>query len=144
MVAADVAAGTATTRGSATRNLHRVSLALAFLADLLARLGADAGATLRSAAGAAYAGTLATCHTAILRAGVRAALYLLPDRAAFLASLGADEASASAAAGRLVPALRTVVSRVDALYGGAPAMPVSEVKWLPKTGGGGKKEAAAG
>jgi hypothetical protein len=143
MVASDVAAGVSQQRGSTARNLHRVGLALAFLADLLARLAADAGASLRSAAGAAYGGTLATCHTSILRAGVKAALYLLPDRAAFMASLGEDEAGAKAAADRLVPALRKVVARVEGLYGGAPAMPVSEVKWIPKAGNN-KKEATAG
>jgi hypothetical protein len=143
MVSADVAAGVSQQRGSTARNLHRVGLALAFLADLLSRLASDAGASLRAAAGAAYAGTLATCHTSILRAGVKAALYLLPDRAAFLASLGEDEAGAAGAADRLVPALRAVVARVERLYGGAPAMPVSEVKWIPKAGGN-KKEATAG
>jgi len=141
MVAADVAAGVAATRGSSARNLHRVGLALSFLADLLARLAADPGLPLRAAAGAAYAGSLATCHTGLLRAGVRAALYLLPDRAAFMASLGETEASAYEAAGRLVPALRGVVARVEALYSGAPAMPVSEVKWIPKSK---REEAAAG
>lgn len=140
MVSADVAAGVAATRGSAARNLHRVGLALSFLADLLARLAADPALALRAAAGAAYAGSLATCHTGILRAGVRAALYLLPDRASFMASLNESEASAAASAASLVPALRAVVSRVDALYSGVPSMPVSEVKWLPKSSG--RKEGA--
>jgi hypothetical protein len=69
----------ASTRGSAARNLHRVGLALSFLAELLAALASEPGLALRAAAGPAYAATLATCHTGILRAGVRAALYLLPD-----------------------------------------------------------------
>ena len=142
LVAADVAAGVASTRGSAARNLHRVGLALSFLAELLAALASEPGLALRAAAGPAYAATLATCHTGILRAGVRAALYLLPDRAAFMASLGETEASAAAASRQLVPSLRAVVARVEALYAGAPAMPVSEVKWIPKNSAGGKRAEA--
>ena len=132
VVDADAAAGRATVRGSAARNLHRLASGLAFAAELLAALAADAACPLRTAAGAAYAKTLANYHTALLRAGVRASTYLLPDRAAFLRSLGESEATAKEEVERsLVPALRAVVAAVERLFVGVAAMPVSEVRFLP-------------
>lgn len=137
VVAADVAAGTATVKNSPTRNLHRIASSLAFLADLLAALAADPAAALRPAAADAYGRTLAAAHNGLLRAGVRASLYLLPDRAAFLAAAGepaGDEATADAAA--LARVLARVVARVEALFASAGVkMPVSDVRWLPSGGG---------
>lgn len=134
VVDADVAANCVTVRGSAARNLHRLASSLAFAAELLAALAADASAPLRAATGAAYAKTLANYHTAFLRAGIRASTYLLPDRASFLRSLGETEASAmEEAEKRLVPALRAVVAAVEALFVGVAAMPVSEVRFLPSS-----------
>ena len=132
VVDADAAAGRATARGSAARNLHRLASGLAFAAELLAALAADAACPLRTAAGSAYAKTLARYHTAFLRAGVKASTYLLPDRAAFLRSLGETEASAREEAEKsLVPALTAVVAAVERLFVGVAAMPVSEVRFLP-------------
>ena len=132
VIDADVAANRVTVRGSAARNLHRLATGLAFAAELLAALAADASTPLRTAASAAYGKTLATYHTALLRAGVKASTYLLPDRAAFLRSLGETEASArEEVEGALVPALRAVVAAVEALFVGVAAMPVSEVRFLP-------------
>ena len=134
VVDADVAANCVTVRGSAARNLHRLASSLAFAAELLAALAADASAPLRAATGAAYAKTLANYHTLFLRAGIRASTYLLPDRASLLRSLGETEASArEEAEKRLVPALRAVVAAVEALFVGVAAMPVSEVRFLPSS-----------
>ena len=133
-------AGRATTKNSPARNLHRIATSIAFLADLLARLAGARGekgatpAALRAAAGDAYAATLARCHGVLLRAGVRASLYLLPDRATFLACVGETEASAAAAVAPLAPALAAVVARVEALYGDA-RMPVSDARFLPAAAG---------
>ena len=145
VVAADVAAGTATTKNSPTRNLHRIVTSLAFLADLLRRLAASPAAALRPAAADAYGATLAACHNGLLRAGVRASLYLLPDRATFLACVGeppehgddADAASAAADGARALAAdLGRVVGAVEGLFVRAGVrMPVSDVRWLPAAAG---------
>lgn len=139
VVAADVATKTATSKGSPTRNLHRIASSLAFLADLLSALAANPTAPLRPAAADAYGRTLAAAHNGLLRAGVRASLYLLPDRAMFLASAGEptdNDARTSADAAALARVLAAVVARIEALFAGAGVkMPVSDVRWLPSGGG---------
>ncbi|KAK9839691.1 hypothetical protein WJX81_006404 [Elliptochloris bilobata] len=101
VVKADVKAGTVTTKNSGARNLSRLLSGVAFIAGLLQRLAADPAVSLREAANEAYSSTLAPIHTYLVRAAIRASMFLLPDRTAFLKSIGESEDSARAHAAAL-------------------------------------------
>ncbi|CAK0783144.1 hypothetical protein CVIRNUC_006340 [Coccomyxa viridis] len=130
VVAADKKSNTVTKKNSGSRNLHRLLTAVLFVSGLLQNMAKNSATTLRQAASEAYDATLAPVHTYFVRTAVKASLYLLPDRATFLHSIGETEETAKVRAAGFVPKVGTFVERVMHLYDGT-SMPASDVRFLP-------------
>eukprot|EP00798_Chlamydomonas_sp_ICE-L_P022696 gene22696-29851_t len=113
---ADKATKTLTKKGSNARNLHRLTGVLSFLRLLLMKLIEDPVCTTGTAASYAYEQALAPAHTFMIKSAVRAGMYVLPGRVAFMASLGVTDDSARESANTLVISAQPVVDAVLGLY----------------------------
>lgn len=117
---------TVTTKNSPARNLHRLISAVDFIKFLMQNLAKDAKMTLHNACYDAYNRTMANIHTFVVRTAVKAGMYTLPTREAFLKSLG--ESSHKEAKDRSLQFVATaeiLSGSVLALYEGT-AMPKSD------------------
>jgi len=129
IVAQDRAAGRATAKNSATRNLHRLVAAITFIKVLFERLARSPDAHLREAASEAYESSLAPFHTGLIRGVVRAGMLTLPSREHFLSALGESEESARPRCGEVVASCSAVVVAVSQLLAGLD-FPVSDGEWV--------------
>ncbi|CAL8471934.1 g11476 [Coccomyxa elongata] len=132
VVEQDKKTNTVTKKNSCARNLHRLLSAVSFVANLLQNLAKDSSVTLHQAASDAYDATLAPVHTYFVRMAVKTSMYLLPDRATFIASIGETEATAREHGAKFVPAVEELLVKVLSLYEGTQ-MPASDVKFLPSS-----------
>jgi hypothetical protein len=124
MVEADQAAGTVTTKGSCSRSLHRLIVALDFLRELLKRLFEDPTITPATATWQAYEVTLGTIHTYVVRQAVWTATFALPTRVQFLESIQETEESVKQNVDIFIKSAVAIIARLDKIFG--VEMPVSE------------------
>lgn len=129
VIYSDKEAGVVTSKGSRSRNLHRLMTVMAFVRVLLEYLKENKQATLREAAAVAYDKTLGPYHATVLKIGVKASFITLPTRQYFIDSIGETEESAAARAAEFIQAADNVCTVIEKLYAGCK-MPVSDVKFL--------------
>lgn len=129
IVVADRAAGKVTTKNSCARNLHRLMSALDFVTILLEKLVDNPTVTVGAATSAAYDATLAEIHTMIVRTAIRAGLWALPSRDAFISSIGETEETAKPHATVFIENSRQIAKNIAAFY--QETMPASTFSMWP-------------
>mmetsp|Transcript_265 Transcript_265/g.816 ORF Transcript_265/g.816 Transcript_265/m.816 type:complete len:204 (-) Transcript_265:108-719(-) len=118
IVRVEVAEGSTGRNDSCAKGLLWLKRFLEFTVDLLQRVAADDEATLSTAASEAYKARLAPFHGFLSKSAFTVVMNVVPSRATFVESLGADEASVkaelSAVSDRFGPLLAKVHAFLEA------------------------------
>jgi len=116
MVEREMAAKEDRTPASGSRTLLRLMWGSQFIRVLLKELGSDDSLTTKEALRSAYDKVLAPHHSWLIRKAVGAALYLAPERNAFLAKLGVDMDRKDEYLTRIEASLGSTCDRMYAYY----------------------------